>query len=164
MKKRLLIPGLILILFLTGCNTVDSTQHITTEHSHSSEVEVISTETTSGPTVLPTFLNQVDPAISFAYQVAANHQNVLEYIPCYCGCGESEGHINNLDCFIKEVKPDGSIVWDVHAVTCGNCQEIAKESAILKNQGKGLKEIRQFIDTKYKEGFAKPTPTPLPAD
>ncbi len=162
MKKGLLIPGLILILFLAGCNTIDSTQHPSGQNHFA---QVISTETTSGPTVLPTFLKLMDPAIGNVYELAANNQNVLEYMPCYCGCGDSEGHKNNLDCFIKEEKADGSIVWDVHAVTCNNCQEIAKESAYMKNQlGKSLGEIRQAIDQKYREGYAKPTPTPLPLD
>lgn len=156
MKKRLLIPGLVLIfiLFLAGCNP---------EHDH--ETEYISTETTSGPDVLPTFLKQVDPDIGKIYQIAADNREILKYIPCYCGCGDSEGHKSNLNCFIKEEKADGSIVWDVHAVTCNNCLEIAMESAVMKNQfGKSLKEIRQAIDNKYKEGYAKPTPTPLPVE
>jgi hypothetical protein len=29
--------------------------------------------------------------------------------------------------------------------------------------GKSLKEVREFIDENYKEGYAKPTDTPMPA-
>jgi hypothetical protein len=32
----------------------------------------------------------------------------------------------------------------------------------MKKQGKSVQEIRKFIDEKYKEGYAKPTQTPMP--
>ena len=83
-------------------------------------------------------------------------------MPCYCGCGESAGHKSNLNCFIQEKREDGSIVWDDHGTRCLVCLEIAVQSAQLHKEGKSLKEIRQFIDDTYKEGYAKPTPTDMP--
>ena len=49
-----------------------------------------------------------------AYQFAVDNQDVLKYIPCYCGCGELDGHISNLDCFIKSGSGN-DIVFDKHA-------------------------------------------------
>ena len=32
----------------------------------------------------------------------------------------------------------------------------------MKQKGKSTLEIRKYIDNKYKEGYGKPTPTPMP--
>jgi hypothetical protein len=34
-----------------------------------------------------------------AYQAAADVPEVLEHMPCFCGCMENNGHDNNLFCF-----------------------------------------------------------------
>ena len=34
------------------------------------------------------------------YQFAAEHPEVLSYVPCFCGC-ERGGHRGNDDCFVK---------------------------------------------------------------
>lgn len=49
-----------------------------------------------------------------AYQFAVDNPDVLKYIPCYCGCGELDGHVSNLDCFIKSGSGN-DIVFDKHA-------------------------------------------------
>lgn len=49
-----------------------------------------------------------------AYQAALDIPDYLEQIPCYCGCGELDGHKNNLDCFIKSRQGD-KVEWDDHA-------------------------------------------------
>ena len=40
-----------------------------------------------------------DPMIRKSYEVARNNPQLLERMPCYCGCYISPGHGNNLDCF-----------------------------------------------------------------
>lgn len=40
-----------------------------------------------------------DPEVSRSYQIAKDIPEVLENMPCYCGCYGSSGHRNNLDCF-----------------------------------------------------------------
>jgi len=40
-----------------------------------------------------------EPEVQRSYQVARDIPEVLEYMPCYCGCYASSGHRNNLDCF-----------------------------------------------------------------
>jgi hypothetical protein len=48
------------------------------------------------------------------YQFAAEHPEVLKYVPCYCGC-ESTGHPHNESCFVKQRDPAGNVVeWDTH--------------------------------------------------
>jgi hypothetical protein len=40
-----------------------------------------------------------DPEVKRSYQVAQSDPEPLEHVACYCGCFNSSGHRNNLDCF-----------------------------------------------------------------
>ena len=63
---------------------------------------------------LPEKVRRAPPVVQEAYRFAIANPDVLARIPCYCGCG-SMGHTSDLDCFIQEFKPDGSIVFGYHA-------------------------------------------------
>jgi hypothetical protein len=119
-------------------------------------------EATSSISVLPSFLINQRTEIRQVYQIAAENIDVLQWIPCYCGCGESAGHKSNQNCFIKEVQSDGTVIWDDHGTRCETCMEIALQTAVLKKQGKTNKEIRTLIDETYNEGYVKPTLTKMP--
>lgn len=65
-----------------------------------------------------------------AYKYATEHPEVLEQIPCYCGCGDhgsivSEGkpHKSVRDCFVSD-----SGVYDDHASFCDVCVGIATKT------------------------------------
>ncbi|UOY93279.1 PCYCGC domain-containing protein [Ectobacillus sp. JY-23] len=120
------------------------------------------TETTTSLNVLPSFLDAYEPEVKAVYKLASAHTDVLQWIPCYCGCGQRAKHENNKDCFIREIRANGEIVWDTHAAHCINCLEIAREASILAEQGKSTLFIRRHIDGKYTNAYAKPTPTPMP--
>jgi hypothetical protein len=48
------------------------------------------------------------------YQFAAEHPEVLKFVPCYCGC-ESTGHPHNESCFVKRRDAAGNVAeWDTH--------------------------------------------------
>ncbi|MFS0921296.1 PCYCGC motif-containing (lipo)protein [Brevibacillus sp. 179-C 1.1 NHS] len=163
--SRSWLIGVIATALITGCSTQTAEPTTSTNHSeqqHSSMPSDIQ-ETTASTKVLPSFLDEVDPNIKMIYQIAGYSNDLLQWIPCYCGCGEEVGHKHNGHCFIKEVKQDGSVVWDDHGTRCGTCLEIAFTSAKMLKEGKSVKEIRTFIDDTYKEGYAKPTPTPMPS-
>jgi hypothetical protein len=50
------------------------------------------------------------------YEFAARHPEVLQYIPCFCGC-ERAGHKHNTDCFVGGRTADGRVTsWDYHGV------------------------------------------------
>jgi hypothetical protein len=51
-----------------------------------------------------------------AYRFAIANRGILQQIPCYCGCG-SDGHKNNADCYIRDVKSDGAIDFDQMSFT-----------------------------------------------
>jgi hypothetical protein len=46
-----------------------------------------------------------------AYAYAVRRGDVLQYMPCYCGC-ERQGHGSNLDCFVKGKTGEGIPRWD----------------------------------------------------
>lgn len=51
------------------------------------------------------------PSVREPYEFAARHPEVLGQMPCYCGCA-SIGHASNLDCFIRQIDPDGTVHID----------------------------------------------------
>ncbi len=51
-----------------------------------------------------------------AYAFAVRHADLLQYIPCYCGCG-GVGHLSNVDCYVKDGQAGGAPRWDLHAYT-----------------------------------------------
>jgi uncharacterized protein with PCYCGC motif len=52
-----------------------------------------------------------------AYKFAAEHPEVLSYVPCYCGC-ERSGHRGNDDCFVTRRDEKGDVVeWEPHGMT-----------------------------------------------
>lgn len=53
-----------------------------------------------------------------AYVFAAQNPQVLDYVPCYCGCGQTDGHVGNTDCFVERRAPNGAVeAWDTHGMT-----------------------------------------------
>jgi len=157
--------SIITAALLTGCGASGQAGQAGQEHAkhaqHAPNGDL--QEMTASANQLPAFLANQDPVIVQSYQIAAANRELLTSIPCYCGCGDSAGHQHNGNCFIKEELPDGSIVWDDHGTRCGVCMEIAVISSKLKEAGKSTKEIRDYIDNAYKEGYGKPTPTPMPS-
>ncbi len=59
----------------------------------------------------PAKVMQADEQVREVYQFAATHPEVLHYMPCYCGCWR-QGHRDNYDCFIDEIKGDGTVDID----------------------------------------------------
>lgn len=158
MKKYVFSLLAVLSLILAGCGSSGTNEKKSSEskeeHDHASHTQQADIqEKTKGVDTLPTFLDKLDPQMKDIYTVAGQNAELLDWIPCYCGCGESVGHKNNKNCFIREIKKNGEVVWDSHATTCVNCLEIAVESASMKQKGKSTLEIRNYIDNKYKEGY-----------
>jgi hypothetical protein len=65
----------------------------------------------SGPPARPA------EVVRAVYKFAAEHPEVLSYVPCYCGC-EREGHLGNESCFVAARNAKGDVTqWDPHGVT-----------------------------------------------
>ena len=96
------------------------------------------------------------------YEFAARHPEVLNYIPCYCGC-ESIGHKANHDCFVKSRAANGRITeWDAHGMGCAVCLDIGRKAMTMFNQGMPVKAIRAAIEQEYSARFPSHTRTPQP--
>lgn len=150
-----------MVVVLSACGTQKEMSH--QEHAGRQEHATVDIqEKTVSADVLPKFLKDQPEQVRIVYEAAGKATEILKWMPCYCGCGESAGHTSNMNCFIKEVNTDGSIVWDDHGTRCGVCLQIAVQSIAMKQQGKSLKEIRTHIDQAYAKGFAKSTDTPMP--
>jgi len=53
-----------------------------------------------------------------AYVFAARNPDILDYVPCYCGCGQTDGHVGNTDCFVDSRAPNGQVLeWASHGMT-----------------------------------------------
>lgn len=59
-------------------------------------------------------LRLLSPEIQEAYRFALANREVLEKIPCYCGCG-NVGHMDNYMCYVQSESADGQVVFDYHA-------------------------------------------------
>jgi hypothetical protein len=45
------------------------------------------------------------------YRFAVANQDLLQWMPCFCGCRES-GHTSNASCYVQEMRDDGSVLLD----------------------------------------------------
>ncbi len=145
------------IVFLSACG---NTRVVEKQSSSNHQMRMANQEETKSGGVLPSFMNNKSEGMKTIYLAVAKNKKRLEMLPCYCGCGEEAGHLNNYDCFIKENKKNGKVVWDDHATGCGVCLEIAAQSILDFQNGKSIKEIQLEVDKKYQNGYAKPTSTP----
>ncbi len=64
----------------------------------------------------PALFDRVPAGVQDLYRYAAANQETLKWLPCYCGCVD-QGHTSNFDCFVKQVRGDGSIVLDTMSFT-----------------------------------------------
>src|SRR6476620_1261408 len=102
------------------------------------------------------------PVVQQVYEFAARHPEVLNYIPCYCGC-EREGHKANHDCFVRSRAANGRIVeWDSHGLGCAVCLDVGRKAMTMFNQGMSVSAIRTAIEREYEGRAPSHTPTPLP--
>lgn len=90
-----------------------------------------------------------------AYTKAVEYQDMLMYIPCYCGCGIHSGHLSAKNCFLQETGG-----YDAHGANCEMCIDIVLDSVDMYSEGKSIPEIRSYVESKYGD-IGPPTSTPL---
>jgi hypothetical protein len=96
------------------------------------------------------------------YEFAARHPEVMNYIPCFCGC-ERGGHKDNHDCFVAARDANKKVtVWEPHAVGCEVCVDVAYEALTMHTAGAKVADIRDAIEKKYAGHNGGHTPTPMP--
>lgn len=101
----------------------------------------------------------VTAATEAAYHYALYHPQVVQWMPCYCGCA-AMGHRSNLDCYLKPTS-DGQVTFEEHASYCDLCVQITLKTKELLAQGASLGGARAAIDALY-AGDVPGTPTEVP--
>lgn len=89
---------------------------------------------------------QVSDAYSYAL---ANPDGILDEVPCYCGCLETNEHLSNRDCFIEHPRENSDQLFDEMGLNCGVCVATALDVKKMAEKGKTLDEIKQAVDEKY---------------
>lgn len=88
------------------------------------------------------------------YTIATKIPDVLQKLPCYCGCGVHSGHKSVKNCFLKDTGG-----YDDHGAYCDMCMDEVLDAYTWYIDGLSIKEIRQGIDKKYGK-FGPGTDTP----
>ncbi len=113
---------------------------------------------------LPPVSNMVPRApevVRDAYIFAAQRPDILEYVPCFCGC-ETAGHTRNADCFVASRNEDGTVrEWDTHGMACTICIDVARDAMQLSASGASTVDIRAAVESKY-AAYPRQTSTPSP--
>ena len=113
---------------------------------------------------LPPVSNMVPRApevVRDAYIFAAQRPDILEYVPCFCGC-ETAGHTRNADCFVASRNEDGTVrEWDTHGMACTICVDVARDAMQLSASGASTVDIRAAVESKY-AAYPRQTLTPSP--
>ena len=135
-RRSLILPGILLasvmMILAVGCSAASDP---------------------GGRTPLPSYAYNSSDTLS-AYKVAISAPEALAAVPCYCGCGRSQGHVSLKECYLR---PDGS--YTDHASNCHLCVAEALDVGKWQAEGVSLKEIRSRIDQKYSD-YGTPTNTP----
>jgi hypothetical protein len=97
---------------------------------------------------LPKEVQAASQAVKEAYQFAAANPDIMQHIPCYCGCGEM-GHTSNYSCYISSVDDAGKIAFDNHALGCSICVDITQDTMRMTAEGSSVDEIKAFVDATY---------------
>ena len=159
-RPAILIGGAVFFLLgmvvaSCGPSTGGDSQHVTGKVERPYTISAVAQ---NAQTALPSY---VTADMRDGYEYAMAHPDELQYIPCYCGCGLTAEHKDNLDCYIAGVDAKGTAVFDNHASFCSICLEITRDVKRLSAEGKPLKEIRAYVDKAHGEK-GPGTDTPLP--
>jgi hypothetical protein len=100
--------------------------------------------------------------VAQVFQFAAEHPEVLSYVPCFCGC-DHMGHKGNDDCFVKQRAVNGDVVaWEPHGTECQVCIDVGQQAMQMYSSGASVTQIRQAVETKFAGKYQFHTPTPQP--
>ena len=109
---------------------------------------------------IPNMAPRPADVITEAYEFAGRRPDILEFVPCFCGC-ESAGHRANAHCFVQSRNEDGSVAaWEQHGLGCAICIDVARDSMQLAASGASVSDVRDAIEAKYAARFPRMTPTP----
>jgi hypothetical protein len=101
--------------------------------------------------------------VTAAFHFAAEHPEVLSYVPCFCGCQQA-GDKGNTDCFVRSRAANGDVIeWEPHGVECAVCIDVATRARQMHASGASVRDIRAAVEKEFGPHFPTMTPTPEPA-
>lgn len=109
----------------------------------------------------PAFVSHAGHETEEAYAFAVARPDIVEWMPCYCGCAAMD-HRSNLECFLKRREVGGAIVFEEHASYCEICIKTALIAKQMLGQGATLTQMRTAVDAAFSGNGAPGTPTELP--
>jgi hypothetical protein len=130
----LLLIGLIALTSLPACTSQSTESAI---HLDMTSMDQMPAEVQSAPVT-----------VQEAYQFNAANPDIMENIPCYCGCG-NVGHTSNYDCYVADVDAAGTLTFDNHALGCSICVDITQDVMRMLKDGKSPQDARTYIDATY---------------
>jgi hypothetical protein len=147
MMRRVLLFSFILSLaagLLTGCGTTSpsNSEASSTAGGHDMLMAPMS--------MMPDDVKSAPLVTQQAYQFAVANPDVMQHIPCYCGCG-SMGHTSNYSCYVESVDAAGKVKFDSHALGCSICVDITQDAIRLSKQGKSPQDIKAYVDKTYSQ-------------
>lgn len=120
-------------------------------------------QTNLPPLNIPTYkLPRTPDQIRVIYKFAAEHPEVLGYMPCFCSC-EQLGHTSNDECFVKTRAKNGDVTaWQDHGMVCAMCLAVGETAMKMSAEGKSVRAIRAEVERRYASETDFRTPTPAP--
>lgn len=139
---------LILILLLAGSSLAGCGGSPNHEAEHSFAMAPLAE--------MPEMVQNAPVRVHEAYQFAVANPDILQQIPCYCGCG-GMGHTSDYSCYVAGEAADGTLTFETHALGCSICVDITQDTMRLLDEGKSVDEIFTYVDNSYSR-FGPPTP------
>jgi hypothetical protein len=97
------------------------------------------------------------------YQFAAHNREIVDHVPCFCGCERSHDHTAVSSCFLSSPPGRVPVTWNDHGAKCVICTNVVREAMEQWESGKSIDELRSSIIAKYRTDGMPMTPTPKPS-
>ena len=97
---------------------------------------------------MPMDVQSAPVAVQEAYQFNVANPDIMQDIPCYCGCGDI-GHTSNYDCYVSSVDANGTISYENPALGCSICVDITQDVMRMLRDGKTPQDARAYVDATY---------------
>lgn len=104
---------------------------------------------------MPHEVKKAPATVRQAYQFAVYNPEVVEALPCYCGCG-AMGHTSNYSCYVEGSDENGELIYDTHALGCQICVDITQDAMRMLDEGRSMEELAEYVDATY-SAFGPPT-------
>jgi hypothetical protein len=98
---------------------------------------------------MPMDVQNAPAPVRAAYQFAAANPEIMQQVPCYCGCG-AMGHTSNYSCYVTGMDGAGKLIYDPHALGCSICVDITQDvMRLLRDGQEDIPSIHAYIDQTY---------------